>query len=59
MLLLAFERFAIFTEKGLHNGLSERCKTVGRGFGLVVRAAGWHAGNPGSILGRDGLHAFG
>jgi hypothetical protein len=30
-----------------------------RGFGLVVRAAGWHAGYPGSILGRDGLFTFG
>jgi hypothetical protein len=26
------------------------------GFGLVVRAAGWHAGDPGSILCRDGLY---
>jgi hypothetical protein len=33
--------------------------TLGWGFGLVVRAAGWHAGDPGSILGRDGLHTFG
>jgi hypothetical protein len=31
----------------------------GRGFGLVVRAAGWHADDPGSILGRDGLYTFG
>jgi hypothetical protein len=30
-----------------------------RGFGLVVRAAGWHAGDPGSILGRDSLYTFG
>jgi hypothetical protein len=28
-----------------------------RGFGLVVRAAGWHAGDPGSILGR--VYTFG
>jgi hypothetical protein len=28
-------------------------------FGLVVRVAGWHAGNPGLILGRDGLYTFG
>jgi hypothetical protein len=27
--------------------------------GIVVRAAGWHAGNPGSITGRDGLYKFG
>jgi hypothetical protein len=33
--------------------------TLGRGFGLVVRAAGWHAGDPGAILGRDGFYAFG
>jgi hypothetical protein len=25
----------------------------------VVRATGWHAGDPGSILGRDGLYTFG
>jgi hypothetical protein len=31
----------------------------GRGFGLVVRAEGWHAGYPDSILGRDGLYTFG
>jgi hypothetical protein len=30
-----------------------------RGFGLVVRAAGWHTSDPGSILGRDGLYTFG
>jgi hypothetical protein len=29
------------------------------GFDLVVRAAGWHAGDPGSIPGRDGLYTFG
>jgi hypothetical protein len=29
------------------------------GFGLVVRAAGWHAGDLDSILGRDGLYTFG
>jgi hypothetical protein len=28
------------------------------GFGLVVRAAGWHANFSGSILGRDGLYTF-
>jgi hypothetical protein len=33
------------------------CK-AGRGFGLVVRAAGWHVNDPGSILGRDGLNTF-
>jgi hypothetical protein len=32
---------------------------LGQGFGLVVRAAGWHVGDPGSILGRDGLYTFG
>jgi hypothetical protein len=31
----------------------------GQGFGLVVRAAGWHAGDPGSIRGRDSLYTFG
>jgi hypothetical protein len=25
----------------------------------VVRAAGWHAGDPGSILGMDGLYTLG
>jgi hypothetical protein len=25
----------------------------------VVKAAGWHAGDPGSILGMDGLYTFG
>jgi hypothetical protein len=25
----------------------------------VVRVAGWHAGDPGSILGRDDLYTFG
>jgi hypothetical protein len=30
-----------------------------RGFGLVVRVAGWHASDPGSILSRDGLYIFG
>jgi hypothetical protein len=30
-----------------------------RGFGLVIRAAGWHDGDPGSILGRDSLYTFG
>jgi hypothetical protein len=29
------------------------------GFGLVVTVAGWHAGDQGSILGRDGLYTFG
>jgi hypothetical protein len=33
--------------------------SYGRGFGLVVRAACWHAGDPGSILGMDGLYTFG
>jgi hypothetical protein len=37
----------------------ERLKKNGRGFGLVVRAVGWQAGDPGSILGRDGLFTFG
>jgi hypothetical protein len=27
--------------------------------GLVVRVADWHAGDPGSIPGRDGLYTFG
>jgi hypothetical protein len=31
---------------------------MGQGFGLVVTAAGWHAGTLGSILGRDGLYTF-
>jgi hypothetical protein len=31
---------------------------VGGGFGLVVRTAGWHAGDSGSILGRDSLYVF-
>jgi hypothetical protein len=35
------------------------CLMRGQEFGLVVRAAGWHAGDPGSILGRDGLCTFG
>jgi hypothetical protein len=26
---------------------------MGQGFSLVVRAAGWHTGDPGSILGRE------
>jgi hypothetical protein len=30
----------------------------GQGFGLVVIAAGWLAGNLGSILGRDGFYSF-
>jgi hypothetical protein len=33
--------------------------SLGRGFGVVVRAAGWHAGDPGSILGMDSLYTFG
>jgi hypothetical protein len=28
-------------------------------FGLVVRVAHWHAGDPGSIPGRDGRYTFG
>jgi hypothetical protein len=32
---------------------------LGRGLGLVVRAMGWNAGDPGSIVGRDGLCTFG
>jgi hypothetical protein len=32
---------------------------IDRGSGLVVRAVGWHAGDPGSIRGRDGRYAFG
>jgi hypothetical protein len=28
---------------------------MGGQFGLVVKAAGWHIGDPGSILGRDDL----
>jgi hypothetical protein len=36
---------------------TERIKV--RGFGLVVRAVVWHAGDLGSILGRDGLYTFG
>jgi hypothetical protein len=32
---------------------------MGRGFGLVVRAAGWHVGDLRSILGRDSLYTFG
>jgi hypothetical protein len=40
--------------------LYTRIGSLGRGLGLVVRAAGnWHAGdNPGSILGRDGLYTL-
>jgi hypothetical protein len=30
----------------------------GRGFGLVVKAAGWHADDLGSIFGRDGLYTI-
>jgi hypothetical protein len=33
--------------------------TMGREFGLVVRAGYWYVGDPGSILGRDGLYTFG
>jgi hypothetical protein len=29
------------------------------GFGMVVNSAGWHADDPGSILGRDRLYTFG
>jgi hypothetical protein len=38
-----------------------RCEWVGAigGFGVVVRAADWHAGDPGLILGRDRLNTFG
>jgi hypothetical protein len=32
---------------------------MGREFGVVVRAAEKHAGDPGSIPGRDGLYTFG
>jgi hypothetical protein len=28
------------------------------GFGLVVSAVGWHAGNPGWILGKGSLYKF-
>jgi hypothetical protein len=31
---------------------------LGWEFGLVFRAAGWHAGDPGLILCRDGLYTF-
>jgi hypothetical protein len=37
----------------------EKKNAVWRGFGLVVRAAGWHVRDPGSILGRDSLYTFG
>jgi hypothetical protein len=37
----------------------ENGEGTGGGFGLVVRAAGWHAGDPGSIFTRDGLYTFG
>jgi hypothetical protein len=33
--------------------------SLGRGFGPVVITAVWHAGDPGSMLGRDGLCTFG
>jgi hypothetical protein len=31
---------------------------LGWGFGLVVRAAAWHAGDPSLILGRDSFYTF-
>jgi hypothetical protein len=46
-------------------GLTSTClvrstvPNMGRGFGLVVSAVGWHAGDPGSILSRDGFYTFG
>jgi hypothetical protein len=48
----------IETEVGTNIHLSGLGSTEGRGFGLVVRAAAWHAGDQGSILGRDGLYRF-
>jgi hypothetical protein len=43
-----------------HQSISQKSFIrLGQGFGLVVRAAGWHTGDPGSILGRDGLYTFG
>jgi hypothetical protein len=34
-------------------------RAVTWGFGLVVRAVDWHADDPGSFPGRDGLYTFG
>jgi hypothetical protein len=35
------------------------CDSADMGLGLMVRATGLHAGDPGSNLGRDGLYTFG
>jgi hypothetical protein len=40
------------------NKIQFKFKRARRGFDLVVRAAGWHASDPGSILGRDGIHLY-
>jgi hypothetical protein len=56
---LAFHTFAFLTAT-LHvlQGQGESW-AVRRRFGLVVRWAGWHAGDPGSIPGSEGLYTFG
>jgi hypothetical protein len=46
-LLMLVDHRADASVANFHTGSSE--------FGLVVRAAGWHAGVPGSIFGRNGL----
>jgi hypothetical protein len=42
-----------------HSRMSDFVLMDGWGLGLVVRAVGLHAGDPGSIPGRDGLYIFG
>jgi hypothetical protein len=56
--VLAHEHTRFQTPRTCTDAQSSVFFSLGRGFGLV-RVAGWHAGDPGSILGRDGLYTFG
>jgi hypothetical protein len=47
-------KFAFSDGEWLSTPLHQKCN-----FGLVVRAVGWHTGNPGSIPGRDSLYILG